>query len=357
MQQPIQTTAALQDLHFDPENPRLPERLKHAPESEVLEFLLLECSLIELMLSIGQQDFFVGEPLLVVPRADGGFIVVEGNRRLGALKLLQPGAEAPVKPGEVVRAQAEAIFHPDNIPVLVFQQRDDILTYLGYRHITGIKEWGALAKARYLRQLRVKHGGDNTSAHKALAREIGSKAAHVAKLLTGLALLERARDTGLLSQLHVQEDDIPFSLLTTGIGYGNICAFIGLQGSSDVEAASLKDTEFAQFFTWVFDKSTPSTVLGDSRNFDKLARVVANEQALEQLRAGTSLNDADMYTSGPLEAVRALMHEAEQRIKGAQQGLSFADGLDAGDVTLAERIRKAAAGLAGAVSHLVSPQD
>ena len=239
MQQPTLKASDLTNLHFDPENPRLPERLRHAAEPAVLEYLLLECNLIELMLSIGQQDFFVGEPLLVVPRAEGGLTVVEGNRRLGSLKLLQAGVHAPVMPNQVAQAREVANFHPTLIPVLEFQHRDEILTYLGYRHITGIKEWDALAKARYLRQLRAKHTGDHATVHKALAREIGSKAAHVAKLLTGLTLLEHARDTGLLSRLKLQEDDIPFSLLTTGIGYEKLCNFIGLGGSSDVDAAGI----------------------------------------------------------------------------------------------------------------------
>ncbi|MBN0336176.1 hypothetical protein JTM71_35975, partial [Pseudomonas aeruginosa] len=104
--------------------------------------------------------------------------------------------------------------------------------------------------------------------------EIGSKSSHVAKLLTGLKLLEHARDTGLLVSLKLEEDDIPFSLLTTGIGYPNICDFIGIKGASDVDAAGLKEKEFVEFFGWVFDKSHgPSTVLGESRNFDKLSRV------------------------------------------------------------------------------------
>ncbi len=39
------------------------------------------------MLSIGQQGYFPGEPLLAV-KSNGNYIVVEGNRRLAAVKLL-----------------------------------------------------------------------------------------------------------------------------------------------------------------------------------------------------------------------------------------------------------------------------
>lgn len=349
----------LHEIHFDPDNPRLPSRLRNAQEREVLEYLLLECNLIELMLSIGEQDFFVGEPILVVPRIEGGYIVVEGNRRLGALKLLQPGAEATVMPTQVSHARAGAKFHPTLIPVLEFVRRDEILTYLGYRHITGIKEWDALAKARYLRQLRLRiSSSDHTDAHKVLAREIGSKSGHVAKLLTGLTLLERARDNGLLRKLKLREDDIPFSLLTTGIGYEGISTFIGLDNSYDVDANNLKDKEFEDFFTWVFAKSSgATTVLGDSRKFDLLARVVGNEQALQELRRGATLENADLYTSGPLEAVRNLILEAEQRITMAQAGLSSADGFNSNDVTQADRLRKATAAFYGSLNELVNPPN
>lgn len=356
--QPKMHDVLLKDLHFDPENPRLPSRLMHAQEPDILEYLLLECNLIELMLSIGEQDFFVGEPILVVPHKAGGFTVVEGNRRLGALKLLQPETAVPVMPTQVNQAREGAKHKPKLIPVLEFTERNDILTYLGYRHITGIKEWDALAKARYLRQLRLRYTGNHDDAHKGLAREIGSKAANVAKLLTGLTLLERARDLGFLHEMKLSEDDIPFSLLTTGIGYENICKFIGLDGSSDVEATKIKEQEFKEFFLWVFAKSPGSTtVLGESRNFDKLARVVANEQALKELRRGAPLENADLYTDGPLQAVRKLMQEAEQRITNAQAALSYADGFDANDVGQADRLRKATAALHGALHGLVNPAD
>jgi hypothetical protein len=356
--QPKMHNVQLKDLHFDPDNPRLPSHLRHAPETEVLQYLLLECNLIELMLSIGEQNFFIGEPILVVPRNAGGYIVVEGNRRLGSLKLLQPGVISSVMPTQVSKAQAGAKFHPTNIPVLEFKAREEILTYLGYRHITGIKEWDSLAKARYLRQLRLQHGSDHVEAHKILAREIGSKAPTVAKLLTGLTLLEKARDTKVLSDLKLREEDIPFSLLTTGIGYENICKFIGLGGSSDVEANNIKQVEFKEFFTWVFAKVSGSvTVLGESRNFDKLARIVANDQALQELRRGAPIENADLYTSGPLEAVRKLMLEAENRINSAQAGLSFADGFDSSDVAQSDRLKKAAAALHGALHGLVNPTD
>jgi len=354
-------TIAIDQLHFDPQNPRLPERLRGATDADVLKYFLLECNLVELMMSIGEKGYFVGEPLMVIPREKlgEGFLVIEGNRRLGALKLLQEHTAIPVMATQVQQVRESAKFKPTEIPVIEFEKRDKILFYLGYRHITGVKAWDSLAKARYLKQLRALHDpNDHEKAHKALAKEIGSKAPVVAKLLTGHTLLERANDFGILSRLKLEADDIPFSLLTTGISWTEIANFIGLEGASDVEAKGLKPKEFEEFFGWVFDKGQRShTILGESRNFTKLARVVANPTALRALRRGDTLDTADIMTSGPLEAIRKHLFNAETALKTAQDTLNFADGLDSTDVAHAERIRKAAIGLHSAINSLVESSE
>ena len=337
----------LQELHFDPLNPRLPSNLLEADEEPVLLYLLLEANLVELMQSIGEKGYFNGEPLLVVPRPSPatGYWVVEGNRRLGALKLLASNAPAPVKPREVEQVRATAAHKPTRIPVLEFARRDDILGYLGYRHITGIKEWSPLAKARYLKQLRGQYGNDHVAAHKALARTIGSKSTNVAKLLVGHALLEHARDTGILNEIRQSENDLEFSLLTTGIGYEGVQTFIGLNGIADVELSDLKHDEFREFFGWVFDRRGGSTVLGESRKFKELNQIVVNEDALSALRRGESIDTAYLYTSGPLEALRRFMMDAEKSLRAAQDTSIHANGIDETDVSFAYRLSRAAQNL------------
>lgn len=344
----------LADLEFDPDNPRLPSHLQGADDADVFKFLLLQANLIELMLSIGEKGYFAGEPLMVVPRGDGKLIVVEGNRRLGALKLLSSTTAPSVLATQVDAVRKQAKIKPIQIPVLEFPARDDILVYLGYRHITGIKEWDALAKAKYLRQLRDRYSGSDVEAHRALAKEIGSKSSTVAKWLTGYTLLTKAKDFGILSDLNLTENQIPFSLLTTGIGWENISSFIGLKNSSDVAAEDLKEPEFREFFNWVFAKANgTSTVLGESRNFEKLARVVNSPTAIKALRRGDPLETADLLTSGPLEALRKFLQSAEANIKNAQETLSHTEGLTPDDISNAERVRKAAVSLHSALKGLI----
>lgn len=342
------------ELYFDPENPRLPQRYKGADDQTIIEYLLIECSLIELMNSIAEQGYFDGEPILVVPREGGGYTVVEGNRRLGALKLLTSSAPPPVMPQQVEAAR-QAIKSPlTEAPALVFEKREEILGYLGYRHITGINEWDALAKARYLQQLRKLKTGDDLYVYKQIAREIGSRSDVVAKLLTAAALLDQARDTGILRRMRVNhEDEIPFSLLSTALGYSNICKHIGLADSKDVRMQDLKLGALEELFSWIFDKSSGKTVIGESRNLDALARVVANAHAVSLLRKGMPLADADLHTEGPIEAVRKLMTKAENSLRSAVDALSFSSGFNDADATHAERLRKLGAQLHSSIRDAI----
>ncbi len=344
---PIQEVSVDQ-LHFDPENPRLPLKLRGEGEPQVFAFLLRECSLIELMLSIGSQGFFPGEPLLVVPRDEGGYVVVEGNRRLAALKLLVRTDLPPVFVKQVQAARDAAVYKPVSVPVLLFKRRDEILVYLGYRHITGVNEWGALEKARYLQQLSNRFG-DNPDRFKVLAKQIGSRADYVAQTLAALELVEIANDAGFFDKNKVDPDAIPFSLLTTALSYKAIGDYVGLDSRDFFDREKIDSTRLNQLFTWIFLEEGGRTRLGESRNLRALARVVSNEKALQSFIKGASLDEADVFTEGPLVLVRKMLLDAERRLSAALDNLRHASGLEGGDVEQAMTVEKAARSLRAAI--------
>ena len=78
-------------LLLDAENPRLPERIRRQSQSEILRYLREQGVLEELARSYLDNGFFQHEPLIVVRGgADANYTVVEGNRRLAALKSRLP---------------------------------------------------------------------------------------------------------------------------------------------------------------------------------------------------------------------------------------------------------------------------
>lgn len=82
---------AVASLHLDAKNPRLGRETTARAPREILQYLFDHDKALEVTESIAKRGFFPNEPLLAV-REDDKFVVVEGNRRLAALKALrEPG--------------------------------------------------------------------------------------------------------------------------------------------------------------------------------------------------------------------------------------------------------------------------
>ncbi len=196
----IHKRISVADLVLDSENPRLPKSMSNKSEKEIINFLLSDASLIELMLAIGKNGFFEGEQLLVVPDDGGKYLVVEGNRRLSAVKLLHNPDLGEIYKSKITQVLKETDENniPDEIPCLVFEKKDDILKYLGYRHITGIKSWKLLEKARYLAKLKDDYFPSDSinDASREIAKMIGSRKDYVIRILAGYRLYEVIEKNG-----------------------------------------------------------------------------------------------------------------------------------------------------------------
>ena len=139
------------ELLLDDENPRLPERLHGQPQSEILRYLYEQGALEELAYSYRDNGFFPQEPLLVVERdEEDTYTVVEGNRRLAALKILHGCSEADDIGFPGIELSAERLDSLREIPCVPIADRNQIHAYVGFRHIGGLKTWPPEAKARYL---------------------------------------------------------------------------------------------------------------------------------------------------------------------------------------------------------------
>ena len=206
-------------LDFDPENPRFLDITASGEQTEAhaMRRMMEQENLDELVGSIGNHDFFPGEPLLVVPSLSttGRYVVVEGNRRLAALRVLS-GLVPPEQLTPTLRELvAQATFKPTEVSCFCFGQRRDVLKYLGFRHISGPRKWEPLSKARYLADLVQNFYSELPQEERlrAIARDIGSRRDYVAQLLTTLNLYDRAKSNPFYGLQRVDESDINFSSL------------------------------------------------------------------------------------------------------------------------------------------------
>src|SRR5882672_9073534 len=79
----------LGELRLDPRNPRLKEGMENTSQAELLAELVREYELQDLGRSIADNGYFSEEPLVAVKdKNKSTWTIVEGNRRLAALQLL-----------------------------------------------------------------------------------------------------------------------------------------------------------------------------------------------------------------------------------------------------------------------------
>lgn len=306
------------DLQFDPQNPRF-YRLNDAHSvPAVIEEMLDDEGVQDLMRSIGQKGYFEGEPLLVT-REGGQLIVVEGNRRLAAVKLLNQQIPPPARRrASVAQIISEvAVTPPTELPCIEYPSRREVMRYLGYRHITGIKEWDSLSKARYLADIRIEFYAElpQSAQMKALANDIGSRGDYVGQLLTALGLYIQAEDTKFF-ELPMAAKDVEFSYLTTALNYKKITDWLGLAGRVDIEMPGLNIDNLKRAFSWMFPKDQQGrTIIGESRNLDQLADIVSSPEAVRVLEETGKLAEAYLYSEGPQLALIRALEQAQERVQ------------------------------------------
>ncbi len=295
-QYPEYKTINYRNLILDSENPRLPKSMHNLDERGIIDYMLLEAATLELMQAIGENDFFKGEQLLVVPVDEDKYKVLEGNRRLTSVKLLNEPGLATVKKTSVKQIYDEASFHPEEIPCLVFRSEDEIRKYLGFRHITGIKPWGLTEKSRYLYQLYLDlfEGKNIDNASRELAKQIGSRRDYVKRVLVAYELYRIVEDEGFYKIKDLDDTTFFVGYLVDSLSRSNISAFLDVNISSNKPIEKLNKSNLRELIFWFFQKNdqNKTRVKGKSSDLNKLNAILGSNMALSAFREGRDLNHA-----------------------------------------------------------------
>jgi len=291
-------------LHLDDENPRLPEGLKGASQSEILSFLLEQGALEELAQSYLDNGFFQHEPLIVVlehgkkrrkRRGKDRYTVVEGNRRLAALKILHESPEADDAGFFGIHPSSAQLDTLVEIPCFLIPDRDQIHAYIGFRHIGGLKTWPPEAKARYLLaevQRLVDEGFDNP--FRELGRRVGSNAQGVRNPYLAIRILLYAREEFGLNVAYVQEHR--FGVWLRCMNSADIRRYVGINKArsyQEIEQA-LEEIDRDKLTEVLGDlestRGQSRAVLGDSRDVTDYGRVLMDKRARKVLRSSADLS-------------------------------------------------------------------
>ncbi|MEI9475754.1 MAG: hypothetical protein WCO26_04175 [Deltaproteobacteria bacterium] len=305
-------------LHLDPSNPRLPEEVQGKSEFEILKALYDFFDLDELAFSMAQNGYFDEEPIVVIndPKGKGkGFIVIEGNRRVATIKILLDSTiqkKFAIKNWPSVdQAVKEDL---SLIPAIPYKSRDEILPYLGIRHIAGIKKWGSYAKARYVANM-VEDGYDMDD----IQAQIGDRQNSARKHYLCYRLTQLAKSEFDFDIEPVKEN---FSYLILATGQGSIKRYLSIPQSLNnvdmkkpIPPKGLKNLK--NFFSLVFGESKEKrSVLDESRDITNyLSDVLASEEATDYLITTRDLSAAYERSDGEENMVKKYLANANRKLE------------------------------------------
>lgn len=315
----------IDQLYFDPRNPRLEGFLDHSAPSQqdLLRVLWQQMAVDELALSIAASGYFNYEPLFV-SLEKGKLFVIEGNRRLAAVKLLLDAKlRADLRATDlptITTAQAAKLH---TLPV-IRTTREKAWRYLGFKHVNGPARWGSYAKARYIAEVHNTHNvplGD-------IADQIGDKHGTVQRLYRALMVIQQAESAGVFTPANRTKKNLSFSHLYTGLDYDGIAEFIQLK---DQTAESHKPVpqnrlkHLGELCTWLYgDRTLEKNPVVESQNphLRQLNEVLKSTPATASLRAGLPLSVALDVSYGDEHVFQSALRMAKESLQKARATVS-----------------------------------
>ena len=319
------------DLVFDKENPRLVEfRAQDYPEERLINLLWKEMAVDELVMSILAYGFFEHEPLYVMRRDDGMFIVLEGNRRLAAVRsILNPDVVSGGRMEKFVpQISAELRRNlEEHIPVIVLQSRQSAWQLLGFKHVNGPAKWGSYAKAKYIAQV---HNGFGVPLA-VIAEQIGDTNKTVRKLYQGLMVLEQAESQAEFSFSDILTPRLYFSHLYTALGYEKFRAYLGVpddfEDSNPVPADKVKRLQ--EVMDWLYGskkRGVEQKVRTHNPDLRRFVEVLGNPLSVSALKTDTCLEIAFDLTIDDNDALRDALAKARLALDKATTKVGSYDG-------------------------------
>lgn len=328
---------AVEQLLLDPDNPRLESISTGPTQEELIKAMWKEMAVSEVALSIAENGFFPEEPLFAIPApktfaakektlagdlSKPRFIIVEGNRRLTAVKLLRDVAlkirtRATDLPS-IPKARQDALA---KLPVSVYPNKESLWEYFGFRHVNGPKEWDSLSKASYIADVVRKF-------HKPLdliARKIGDQHSTVERIYRGYVLLEQAEESTRFRREDRNKNRFYFSHLYTAASYPEILDFLGTDARKSLTANPVLRKNLPrleELMTWLFgsrERGLEPVVQTQNPDLGYLRAVIGNAQALAALRSGVRLERSFAISLGDerrFEEALAAAKDALQEAKG-----------------------------------------
>jgi len=310
-------------LLLDKENPRLASEEPGDAQFDLAKVLWSEMAVDELVLSISANGFFSEEPLFVIPEHANStsdnrkFVVIEGNRRLAAVQILRNTEwRKRLRITGIPELSEETLKGLERLPVSIYDKREDLWAYLGFRHINSPMPWDAFSKSKYVALVHDEYGIPLEE----IAKRIGDRHSTVERFYRGYKVLQEAETKTDFSAEDRVKGKFYFSHLYTALDYPQFQEFLGVDKTHFDEANPVDDAHLAnleQLMVWLYGKKSAKIqpiVQRQNPDLNLLREVIEAPDALDALRSGYSLEKAHYISIGDNRRFREALVSAKEEL-------------------------------------------
>lgn len=312
------------NIQLDPRNPRLTkEEQESSLPDQLIEIMVERFKVEEVGESIVATGYIPFDPLIGWEH-EGVTTILEGNRRIAAVKLLLDPTLAPQKFrkrwGELgAKLSVEEREKLKTLKVTVYSDRTaaDIKSYMGFRHVTGPLPWPALEKASFIGQLVEQDGWT----YQQIAERLGSYPKLVERHYVAYRIVCQAEEDGHPGAKEMRK---LFGVLLRALQTKGVPDFLDVSYPSDptksrhpVPHKRLDDFEY--FIKWTFGTETTAPVVTDSRQLTKWGRILQSTEAVRYLKAAPDPRFERAYfkSGGQVDSLQDALYAAADRLEEA----------------------------------------
>ena len=346
------TSVPVELLELDLQNPRLISVGDETTDVRIIAELYRSEDLSELLESIAGNGYLDIEPLIVLKEGER-LIVLEGNRRLAAIRLFkEPNLATHVSESERVKITVPPFpkeYRSTLAHVSVYRvaSREEARPFIGFKHINGAAKWESYAKAKFSADWY--SGGKVTLSD--IASRIGDKHDTVKRMVNAIYVLKQARDDGKFSIEDRASKRFNFSHLYTALSRAPYMQFLGLEPAwsrfdPKPNPIPLAHSErLREILRWLYgsrEDDVSPVIMSQNPDIKYLGYVLLSSEGLTVLRATGSLDEAYASTQPAGRKFSEALLRARREIREASNSLRGFDGQDSALVNIAEDISETA---------------
>ncbi len=328
----------LEDLLLDAHNPRLAELgiQPSATQFDLVKALWEEMAVEEVAMSIAFSGYFDYEPLFVEPNAAGKYVVIEGNRRFAAVKLLVDASlRQRVKATKLPPITPERADSLADLPVIITTRQKRLRGAISglSNTLTALQHGGSYARAQYIAHVHNDYGVPLEE----IALQIGDYNSTVLRMYRGLMIVEQAEEARVFKRADIAKNKFFFNYIYTGMDYPGIISFLGLrgtQGATDRKPVPPnKVKNLGDLMVWLYGRDssdTQSLIRSPNPDLKTLDIVLQTDAGVQALRDGLPLSVAHDISQGDERIFRQALQQAKQALQKAHGTLTtgYASGED-----------------------------